>query len=318
MAIIKVVKRSGKTHTALKRVLNYVGKKAYLTRGINCDDNYKNVAYNFFETKDYYKKTDGRQYRHYIQSFRPGEITEDKIMEVATEWAKKAFPDHEVFIAVHNDREHLHAHFIVNTVNFRTGKKLHEKQSDLEEKKSLNDEVCLEHGIDNTIQPKKDGEVIAYSKEKYQIIKKGADITRLAETILKQIKTATSKMSFILGMKDNGYETEWKDNKKHVVFTVSPDILKGKKNKFRLSNLQKTFSIPDFDKDRLLSIFNNNLEKTQEKKLRVIADNMNFDKLEKQKQEEIKKSKKIPVKIVKKEQQCSWKKKKEQRYIDFK
>ena len=318
MAIIKVVKRSGKTYTSLKRALDYVGKKACLTRGLNCDDNYKNVAYNFFETKDYYKKTGGRQYRHYIQSFKPGEITEDKIMEVATKWAEKAFPSHEVFIAIHNDKDHLHAHFIVNTVNFETGKKLHEKQTDLEEKKKLNDEVCLEYGIDNTMLPKKEGEVITYSKDKYQIIKKGADITRLAETILEEIKTATSKMSFILGMKNKGYETEWTDNKKHVVFTVSQDILKGKKNKFRLSNLQKTFSIIDFDKDRLLNIFKNNLERTHEDKLKTIANNMNFGKTEKQEEVIVEKSKKIPVTIVKKEKHWSWDKKKNNVSIDFK
>ena len=50
MAIIKVVKKSGKTHTSLKKVLNYVGEKAYETYGINCSENYKKIAYEFFET----------------------------------------------------------------------------------------------------------------------------------------------------------------------------------------------------------------------------------------------------------------------------
>ncbi len=63
MAIIKVVKKSGKTHTSLKKVLNYVGEKACETHGINCSENYQKVAYEFFETKDYFKKIDGRQYR---------------------------------------------------------------------------------------------------------------------------------------------------------------------------------------------------------------------------------------------------------------
>ena len=62
MAIIKVVKKSGKTHTSLKKVLNYVGEKAYETYGINCSENYKKVTYEFFETKEYFNKTDGRQY----------------------------------------------------------------------------------------------------------------------------------------------------------------------------------------------------------------------------------------------------------------
>ena len=56
MAIIKVVKKSGKTNTSLKKVLNYVGEKAYETYGINCSENYKQVASEFFETKDYLKR----------------------------------------------------------------------------------------------------------------------------------------------------------------------------------------------------------------------------------------------------------------------
>lgn len=263
MAIIKVVKKSGKSKIALKKVLSYVGSKACQTFGINCDENYQKVAREFLDTKDYYNKNEGRQYRHYIQSFKPGEITEDKIMEISKRWAEKAFPGHEVFIAVHNDRDHLHTHFIVNTVSFETGKKLHEKKNDLDEKKRLCNEICQEYGLAKPNYKTEKGDVIAYEKEKYQIIKKGADITRLAETIIEQIKTATSVKSFVLGMKEKGYETEWKDNKKNVVFTVDPAILEGKKNKFRLSNLMKTFSIPDFDKDRLLEIFKFNLEKTQ-------------------------------------------------------
>lgn len=120
MAIIKVIKKSGKTHTSLKKVLSYVGEKAYETYGINCSENYEKIAYEFFETKDYFNKTGGRQYRHYIQSFSPNEISKEKVLEVAIKWAEKSFKGHEIFIAVHNDKEHLHSHFIVNTVNFET------------------------------------------------------------------------------------------------------------------------------------------------------------------------------------------------------
>ena len=51
MAIIKVVKKSGKTYTSLKKVLGYVGEKAYETYGINCSENYKKVAYEFLKQK---------------------------------------------------------------------------------------------------------------------------------------------------------------------------------------------------------------------------------------------------------------------------
>ena len=278
MAIIKVVKKSGKTYTSLKKVLNYVGEKAYKTYGINCNEDYKRVAYDFFETKDYFNKKDGRQYRHYIQSFSPKEVSKDKALEIAIKWAEEAFPGHEVFIAVHDDKEHFHSHFIVNTVNFETGEKLHEGARNLAFKKELNDKICKSHGIDNQKLIRQKGDVVSYDKNKYQIIKKGADITKLAENIIKNMQISISKENFIFNMQKDGYSTEWEENKKHIVFTVDKNILKGKKEKFRLSNLEKTFNIDDFRKEKLLEIFKLNQEKERKNILDKITTNMELKK----------------------------------------
>ena len=278
MAIIKVVKKSGKTYTSLKKVLNYVGEKAYKTYGINCNEDYKRVAYDFFETKDYFNKKDGRQYRHYIQSFSPKEVSKDKALEIAIKWAEEAFPGHEVFIAVHDDKEHFHSHFIVNTVNFETGEKLHEGARNLAFKKELNDKICKSYGIDNQKLIKQKGDVVSYNKNKYQIIKKGADITKLAENIIKNMQISISKENFIFNMQKDGYSTEWEENKKHIVFTVDKNILKGKKEKFRLSNLEKIFNIDDFRKEKLLEIFKLNQEKERKSILDKITTNMELKK----------------------------------------
>lgn len=278
MAIIKVVKKSGKTYTSLKKVLNYVGEKAYKTYGINCNEDYKRVAYDFFETKNYFNKKDGRQYRHYIQSFSPKEVSKDKALEIAIKWAEEAFPGHEVFIAVHDDKEHFHTHFIVNTVNFETGEKLHEGARNLAFKKELNDKICKSYGIDNQKLIRQKGDVVSYDKNKYQIIKKGADITKLAENIIKNMQISISKENFIFNMQKDGYSTEWEENKKHIVFTVDKNILKGKKEKFRLSNLEKTFNIDDFRKEKLLEIFKLNQEKERKSILAKITTNMELKK----------------------------------------
>lgn len=278
MAIIKVVKKSGKTYTSLKKVLNYVGEKAYKTYGINCNEDYKRVAYDFFETKNYFNKKDGRQYRHYIQSFSPKEVSKDKALEIAIKWAEEAFPGHEVFIAVHDDKEHFHSHFIVNTVNFETGEKLHEGARNLAFKKELNDKICKSYGIDNQKLIRQKGDVVSYDKNKYQIIKKGADITKLAENIIKNMQISISKENFIFNMQKDGYSTEWEENKKHIVFTVDKNILKGKKEKFRLSNLEKTFNIDDFRKEKLLEIFKLNQEKERKNILDKITTNMELKK----------------------------------------
>lgn len=279
MAIIKVVKRSGKTYTSLKKVLSYVGEKAAETYGINCNEDYTKVAYEFFETKNYFNKTGGRQYRHYIQSFSPeDEISKEKLLEIAIKWAEESFHGHEIFIAVHDDKEHFHSHFIVNTVNFETGEKLHEGARNLALKKELNDKICKSYGIDNKKLIRQKGDVVSYNKNKYQIIKKGADITKLAENIIKNMQISISKENFIFNMQKDGYSTEWEENKKHIVFTVDKNILKGKKEKFRLSNLEKTFNIDDFRKEKLLEIFKLNQEKERKSILDKITTNMELKK----------------------------------------
>ena len=59
-------------------------------------------------------------------------------------------------------------------------------------------------------------------------------------------------------MRESGYSVDWQDNKKNIVFTIDEDILQGKRDKFRLSNLNKTFNIPLFEKENLLEKFKEN------------------------------------------------------------
>lgn len=260
MGIIKVVRKSGKTYKSLRAVLNYVGEKGELSSGINCSDDYKKVYEEFIETKENFKKPIGRQYRHYIQSFRPEEVDKEKALPIGIEWAKKAFKGHEVLIVTHTDRDHIHNHVIVNTVNFENGYKLHESEKDLEKRKELNDEVSLKHGLKETLCEKKSGQVVTYDKDKYQVIKKGADITKLAKSIVNVSLESTSPNDFAERLEKLGYHTEWGQYKKHITFTADEKILKGKKNKFRLSNLKKTFNIELFEKEKLLEQFAKNRE----------------------------------------------------------
>ena len=233
MAIIKVVKRSGKTVGALRAVLEYVGKKAEFSFGINCSNNYKQAFKEFLETKKFFDKEGGRQYRHYIQSFAPGEIEKNKVLSLGIQWAEKVFKGYEVFIVTHTDKEHLHNHIIINSVNYIDGKKFQERKNEFKEKMLINDEVCFENGINNIVKPREIGEITTPDRKKYEIIKKGADITRLAETVLEISNSAQSKDSFISQMREKGYSVDWQDNKKHIVFTVGEEILQGKRKSFR-------------------------------------------------------------------------------------
>ena len=77
-------------------------------------------------TKELWGKTDGRTYKHYVQScHEDDQITPEQAHKNAVELAEytKAWKGHEVLIATHIDKGHIHTHCIVNSVNYEDGHK---------------------------------------------------------------------------------------------------------------------------------------------------------------------------------------------------
>ncbi len=261
MAIIKATKGG----SSLGKAMDYVEKKAELTSGKDCPDDKEKALEQMQTTKEIYDQTEGRQYKHYVQSFEPGETNPQQAHEIGKEWAEKNFEGHEVYIATHTDKDHIHNHFIVNSVNHENGKKIHTSNQDLENFKKENDRICEREGL--SIPERKQGqELRSYDMEKYQQIQKAVEgkgnsyILDTALTVDKVATTSQSKEEFIRGMKSEGYKTEWHDHKKHITFTDK----NGKK--VRAANLVKTFNDPSFGKEGLEQSFSRNrkLEKAIE------------------------------------------------------
>ena len=90
MPIFKAIDRPGKN---IKTVINYAAKDAKkekddtLFYGINCADNPAIATYQMQQTKVYYNKQDGRQYKHYVLSFAADEIDVNTVKKYAKELA---------------------------------------------------------------------------------------------------------------------------------------------------------------------------------------------------------------------------------------
>ena len=132
MATCSFIKESKQTAGAMHGVMRYVAQEQktldedgtrYLT-GVNC---MADLAYqSFMATKNLYGKAHDTFFYQYVQSFSPQEqILPAEAHGIALELAERFFPDCEVLIATHLDTEHLHSHFIINSVQPNTGKKLH-------------------------------------------------------------------------------------------------------------------------------------------------------------------------------------------------
>ena len=104
--------------TACKGFHSFFGIKDTLTSGFTCacDEAYQQMM----ETKQHEKKTDKVLGYHYIQSFKPGEVTPEEAHQVGCEFIERCFAeDFEVVIGTHTDHAHIHNHIILNSVSFR-------------------------------------------------------------------------------------------------------------------------------------------------------------------------------------------------------
>ena len=132
--------------TACSGFHSLYGIKDTLTSAFNCSCE---VAYTqMLETKRHFKKTDKVQGFHFIQSFKPGEVTPEQAHQLGCEFIERCFAnDYEVVIGTHTDRAHIHNHIIVNSVSFVDGHKYQSTPASFYELRGISDEICKAHGL---------------------------------------------------------------------------------------------------------------------------------------------------------------------------
>ena len=259
MAILKTVNVKVGRNASLKGIINYVlqPKKTeeQLSTGFCCD--VPKALETFNETKDCFGKMKGRQYYHFVQSFPPNEnISAKKAHEVALRFAEKCkkFWGFEMIIVTHKDRKHLHTHFVMNSVSFLDGHKFHITQKELAAMKELQNKICIKLGYSAApkkgfdIFGKKRTEVTANNAKTFRILKKSeakqkdSYLMNCEEAFLKSLQMAKTKEQFIQLMHAQGFVTEWKENKKHIVFTdIKRKAAGERKCKVRLNKLVQYF-----------------------------------------------------------------------------
>ena len=99
-------------------------------------------------TKEKYGKRGGVLAYHYIQSFKPDEVTPELAHQIGVELANECFGDRfEAVVATHLDRRHLHNHIVVNSVSFADGGKLRSTPKDYYRIREISDRLCREHNL---------------------------------------------------------------------------------------------------------------------------------------------------------------------------
>ncbi|MCM1523796.1 MAG: relaxase/mobilization nuclease domain-containing protein [Ruminococcus sp.] len=150
-------------HKSPKNFLRYImnGDKTEemkLVTGLNCTadlDFAYNQFCNVFEkfAKERFSKksiSNGKEkirLHHYIQSFKPSEISPETAHKIGVEWARKVFGEnHQVLVTTHVDRQHIHNHFAVSAYDLY-GKKWYGNKTSLKFCRDVSDKICKSHEL---------------------------------------------------------------------------------------------------------------------------------------------------------------------------
>ena len=108
--------------------------------GINCSP--ATARDEMLAVKKRFGKENGTVAYHGYQSFAPGEVTPETAHEIGMKLAARLWGDrYQVIVATHLDKEnHLHNHFVVNTVSFADGIKYHRTRKDYHEMQTVSDD----------------------------------------------------------------------------------------------------------------------------------------------------------------------------------
>ena len=191
-------------------------EKQFFVTGINCS---AEIARDQFVTvKKQFAKEDGIVAYHGYQSFAEDEVTPEQAHKIGVEFAERVWGDaYQVVVATHLNTEHIHNHFVINSVSFKHGRRLREKQ--WYELNKISDEICLKYGLSIVERPEGKG----FPKYFYDAEKSGAS-TRLnvaRKAVDEAIAISTNLREFEIAMKSMGYSCSFGPNKKYWIIKMS-------------------------------------------------------------------------------------------------
>lgn len=229
MAIVHFVKNMrSQTVGGLHGVLNYCCKASKveckgrsLVSGINCVPQV--ALQEFMNTKRQHNNEGGRMYYHMVQSFHPDDpVTPEMAHEIALKLAEQ-IPGFEIVVATHTDRDHIHSHFVINSVSCETGKKYHSNKESLIQLMEASDKLCMQYGLSIVTPKKKQKQEHTMSDREYRAYDKGQSWKLNLELNIDEcMALAHSREHFIRLMEYNGYEVRWEDSRKYITYTT-PD-----------------------------------------------------------------------------------------------
>lgn len=185
---------------------DYKTERQHYVSGINCAPE---IARDEMQmVKRQFGKEGGIIAYHGYQSFAPGEVTPEQAHEIGVELARRLWGEKfQVVVATHLDREHIHNHFVLNSVSFVDGKKYNDCKATYAVMRQTSDQLCREHGL-SVIEHPEQGRTMSY--DVWEAEQKGRPTWygQIRQDVDSCITRAFLFEHFIANLKKQGYEVK--------------------------------------------------------------------------------------------------------------
>lgn len=230
---------SEEQYQSLKDVLSYAKdeektEKEFYVEGINC--NPSTARDQFILVKKAYGKEDGIQAYHGYLSFKEQDISPDLAQKIGMEFANEVWGKRfQVVVTTHLNTNHLHCHYVINSISFIDGKRLWGEEKAWFKFRLVADRICEKYGLYYNPTPNRSKQSSYYYKleqagmpTRYDIARKAIDEALAHSTNLKAFEYALTQM---------GYKHCLSESRKY--WTIIP---KGYSKPIRLKNLGDNYT----------------------------------------------------------------------------
>ena len=227
----------------MKSVMRYVSQLSKtlwdgqpLVSGIGCQP--ETAFDEFLSTKLLHHKDGGVMFYHMVQSFPKGANIDPRTAHEAARRLAGYFDGCEVLVCTHVDREHIHSHCIINSVNFETGRKVHMADEQIQELRIRNDQICEELGLPK-FQKDEQRHSRGMSNAEYYTADRGESWKfELMRVIDECMRYAGNRDEFLTLLRSEGYDATWTDSRKNITY-VTPDGRKCRDSKLHIEKYLK-------------------------------------------------------------------------------
>ena len=236
-------KKGTQTRGCMKSVMRYVSQVnktlwdgQQLVSGIGCQP--ETAFDEFLSTKLLHHKEGGVMFYHMVQSFPKGAAIDPRAAHEAARQLAGYFAGCEVLVCTHTDREHIHSHCIINSVNFETGKKIHMADEQIQALRARNDAICEELGLPKFQKDEQQKSSGMSNAEYYPAAKGESWKLELMRVIDECMRYAGNREEFLALLRAEGYAANWSPTRKNITYTT-PDGRKCRDSKLHMMKYRK-------------------------------------------------------------------------------